>query len=327
MESIKSFLEVAKLARKQVHQNLTVFPLLAPNGIGPDYLTLEQALESDLIQVTELSTEGSAPELKLINSGEKRVLIVEGEELVGAKQNRIVNTSFLVAGKSETVIPVSCVEQGRWSYRSEKFASGDKMMHASLRRVSQRTVSESIRSGRGYRSDQGRIWDDISQKSARMRVSTPTGAMADVFDGYEDRLADFVDKFQLVEWQVGAIFAINGQILGLEAFGFYDTFKRFFQKLVKSYALDALDSFESRSDDSVPPEKARKMIESVIKAEGESHPSVGLGTNITFESGRVTGAALVEGDHMIHLSAFRKKKGERSPLVGFQRYSQRRSRR
>ena len=111
MESIKSFFEDAKLARKQVHQNLTFFPLLAPNGSDPDYLTLEQPLESDLIQVTELSTEGSAPELKLINSGENRVLIMEGEELVDAKQNRIINISFLIAARSETVIPVSCVDR------------------------------------------------------------------------------------------------------------------------------------------------------------------------------------------------------------------------
>jgi hypothetical protein len=127
MKQIISFLETAKLARKQVHRNLTVFPLLAPNGIVPDYLTLEQALDQDLIRITELDTEGSVPELKLKNLGKKKVLIIEGEELIGAKQNRIVNSSFLIAGKIEVVIPVSCVEQGRWNYKSESFKSGKRM--------------------------------------------------------------------------------------------------------------------------------------------------------------------------------------------------------
>lgn len=61
MDPIKSFLEIAKLARKQVHKNLTIFPLLAPDGISPEYLTLEQALDQNLIQITELDTEGSVP--------------------------------------------------------------------------------------------------------------------------------------------------------------------------------------------------------------------------------------------------------------------------
>ncbi|MBW2644373.1 MAG: hypothetical protein JRC89_13700, partial [Deltaproteobacteria bacterium] len=236
------------------------------------YLTLEQALDKDLIQITEMDTEGSVPELRLQNLGKKSVLIIEGEELVGAKQNRSVNSSFLVAGKTELVIPVSCVEQGRWSYRSEGFESGKKMMHASLRREHQEDVSYSLRRGNGYRSDQGRIWNNISEKSARMKVASPTGAMADVFESYEDRLSEFIEKFHLIEWQIGAVFAINGQILGLEGFGCHDTFKRFFEKLVKSYALDAIDSPKKQQGKSVPPENARRFITSAIKSKGESHP-------------------------------------------------------
>jgi hypothetical protein len=327
MEQIKSFLEISKIARKQVHQNLTIFPLLAPDGIDPEYLTLEQALDKDLIQITELDTQGNVPELRIQNLGKKSILIIEGEELVGAKQNRIVNSSFLIAGKTEVVIPVSCVEQGRWRYRSETFASGKKMMHASLRREHQEDVKFSLKRGRGYQSDQSRIWDNISEKSARMNVESPTHAMADVYERYEDKLSDFINKFQLIEWQVGAVFAMDGQIVGLEGFGCHDTFKRFFDKLVKSYALDALDSRDSSQEESVPPNKAHRFIESTLKSKGERHPSIGLGTNITFESRMVSGAALVNDDRVLHLSAFKKEKRGNSNGVGYQRFSQRRRRR
>jgi hypothetical protein len=327
MEQIISFLETLKLARKQVHRNLTVFPLLAPDGTGPDYLTLEQALDQNLIQITELDNEGSVPELKLNNMGIEGVLIIEGEELVGAKQNRIVNTSFLVAGKTEVIIPVSCVEQGRWSYRSERFESGKKMMHASLRRAHQEDVRFSLKRGNGYRSDQGRIWRDIEEKSSRMNVGAPTGAMADVYESYDDKLSEFIDNFKLIEWQVGAVFAINGQILGVEGFGCHDTFMRFFDKLVKSYALDALDNSASRQAKSAPPDKARRFIASAVKSEGEGHRSIGLGINITFESRSVSGAGLVEKDRVLHLSAFKKEKSGTSNGVGYQRFSQRRRRR
>ena len=318
MKQIISFLETAKLARKQVHRNLSIFPLLAPNGLEPDYLTLEQALDNNLIRITELDTEGSVPELKLDNLGTKSVLIIEGEELVGAKQDRIVNSSFLVAGKTEVVIPVSCVEQGRWNYKSESFKSGKRMAHPSLRREYQKDVSYSIRRGDGYRSNQSRIWNNIAEKSARMKVNAPTGAMADVFDSYEDELSGFLEKFHLIEWQVGAVFAINGQVLGLECFGCHDTFKKFFDKLVKSYALDALDSLKKQQSKSVPPDNARRFVASATKSKGEGHPSIGLGTNITFESRVVSGSALVEGNRVLHISAFKKEKSGNASGVGFQ---------
>jgi len=201
------------------------------------------------------------------------------------------------------------------------------MMHASLRRVHQEDVKFSLKRGRGYRSDQGRIWNNISEKSARMRVSSPTGAMADVYESYENSLSEFLKKFQLIEWQVGAVFAIDGQVLGMEGFGCHDTFKRFFDKLVKSYALDALDSRGPSQEESVPPNKARGFIKSALKSKGERHPSIGSGTNLTFESRAVSGAALVEGNRLLYISAFKKEK-ERNPMgVGFQRYSHRRNRR
>jgi hypothetical protein len=68
------------------------------------------------LRIEELHEAGSAPELRVVNEGALRVLILEGDELVGARQNRVVNSSVLVAAGSELVLPVSCVERGRWSY-------------------------------------------------------------------------------------------------------------------------------------------------------------------------------------------------------------------
>jgi len=200
-------------------------------------------------------------------------------------------------------------------------------MHASLRREHQEEVRFSLKRGDGYRSNQGRIWENIAEKSARMEVKAPTGAMADVYDNYEDELYEFLEKFHLIEWQVGAVFAINGQVLGSEGFGCHDTFKRFFDKLVKSYALDALDRLKKQQNKSVPPDNARRFVASATKSKGEVHPSIGLGTNITFESRIVSGSALVEGNRVLHISAFKKEKSGNSSGVGFQRYSNRRNRR
>ncbi len=260
MEQISAFLKTVKIARKQSHKNMTVFPLLAPEDGDPGYLTLEEAMKKDLVQVREVSESGSVPELLLLNRGTESILIVEGEELVGAKQNRIVNATFLIPGKTEIKLPVSCVEHGRWAYKSREFQTSDKMMHASLRQMSQSIVAENFVAGRGYRSDQSRIWDDISEKAHHLEANAPTGSMSDVYESTRERMDGYLRDFRLVECQVGAIFAINGEIAGMDFFGFSGTFSQFFQKLVKSYALDAIDwAKESEAEKEVPPDKARRF--------------------------------------------------------------------
>src|SRR5262245_34842099 len=99
----------------QRHGALTVIPILAPMQTEPEWLTLAEA--GDRVRITEVDEEGSVPELRLANLGNLPLLLLDGEQLVGAKQNRILNMTVLVAARSEVTIPVSCVERGRWGYR------------------------------------------------------------------------------------------------------------------------------------------------------------------------------------------------------------------
>jgi hypothetical protein len=230
MESIQLFLKDVKLGGKQTHLNLTLFPLLASDAGEPDYLILEGALAQGVVEITEVNQGGSVPDLKLINKSTSKLLVVDGEELIGAKQNRIVNASFLIAGQTEIPIPVSCVEQGRWAYRSQKFAYGEKVMPPSMRREHQKVVAMSLDEGVGYRSNQGMIWKELAMKSERMAAHSATGAMADLFEGQKDRLGEYVKAFRLVDCQIGAVFAINGKVVGLECFGYQQTFSKFFPK-------------------------------------------------------------------------------------------------
>jgi len=327
MKSVVSFLKECRLGKKQVFRNLTVFPVLFPGNVDPYYLTLEQAIDSGVLVVTEVDASGNVNRLKIRNNGKQPVLLIEGEELKGAKQNRIINASFLIAGKTETAIPVSCVEERRWRYDSKKFSSGKKVMHASLRREAQFSVCESLAEGAGHRSDQGKIWNNIAEKSQRMKVKSPTMAMSDVFECYETKLSDYNERFHLIEQQVGALFAIDGTVTGLECFASNDTFAGFFDKLIDSYAMDAIESAdEDKKVPSVAPGKAKSFIESLQKANGERHPVVSVGATISFESRIAQGAALADGQTVLHLSAFRKENGSGGSRVGFQRFSARRSR-
>ena len=136
MEAIvKKQMEGIRFGEIQIHNHVAVIPLIGANGAGPDYLTLKEAMEKSLLRVTEVSENGSVPELKVMNLGETPVLLLDGEELSGAKQNRVLNTTILLREKSETVVPVSCTEHGRWFYCSSRFEESGHIMSARIRRT------------------------------------------------------------------------------------------------------------------------------------------------------------------------------------------------
>ena len=125
---ITQYLDALAPGEPQTHANLTMIPILGHDQTEEDYLLLDEALARGVLKVAEVSGAGSVPELRVENAAEHKVLILDGEELVGAKQNRVVNTTLLIAAASSTVIPVSCVEQGRWDYDSPDFRSELRMM-------------------------------------------------------------------------------------------------------------------------------------------------------------------------------------------------------
>ena len=107
MRTLKEELAGVEFGKEQQFRNLTVCPLLRPGTQAePEYLLLEEAIASGAARVTEVNGGGSVLEVRLENRVEPRVLLLDGEELVGAKQNRVLNLTFLAARKQATAIPV-----------------------------------------------------------------------------------------------------------------------------------------------------------------------------------------------------------------------------
>jgi hypothetical protein len=96
---------------------LAVIPLFPSEPPALEYVGLDEATARGLA-VSEVDESGSVSALRVKNPLDELVLLYEGEELVGAKQNRILTRTILVAARSALEIPVGCVGPGRWAYRS-----------------------------------------------------------------------------------------------------------------------------------------------------------------------------------------------------------------
>ncbi|MGQ9489038.1 MAG: ARPP-1 family domain-containing protein [Armatimonadota bacterium] len=322
-------LQCLRIGEPETFKNLTMHPLLDGLSGSPDYLLLEQAVQDGLVQVTEVSEVGAVNSLKVTNCAEKPVLIVDGEELVGAKQNRVVNLTILVPEQETIIIPASCVGQGRWRDVLPEFRVLRQSMPADMwTRKAMQVSSYRERTGEP-RSDQSALWDELDRKRMTVDVDSPTGAMSDIYERYEVTLADYERAFRPAEGQVGALFSINGRIAGVDVFDYAHTLSRFFPKLVRSYALDAISFFQV---DFVPvfAQTVQQFIERVGSADSQTFPAVGEGEDVRFRGAGIVGSALVARGRVMHLCAFSQPddggKGFRDLFTRLSRASSRRER-
>ena len=305
MNQIQSTLSQLTLGQAQCFANMTLFPLITAHTEAPDYLVLEEALQQKLGQITEISEDGSVPELAFENKAPARVLLVDGEQLIGARQNRILNISILVPAGKKLTIPVSCCEQGRWSYTGARaFSSSDSSLFSSAKMRKMMQVSASMQSRGDHRSDQREIWNDIAMKSASLPVHSGTSAMEDVYVQQHLRIESYVTAFKLVPGQCGAVVAQDGRVVGLELFDSPATFARFFKKLLKGFALDAIDVRQPL--DAMPAAAiARDFIARLMASSAETFAALGEREDVRLAGADVVAGALVADGRVRHLAGFR----------------------
>jgi hypothetical protein len=221
------------------HRGIVITPLFPTRDPLASYITLDEALPRGL-QITETSEAGDVPELAVWNPLDESVLLYDGEELVGAKQNRILNTAILVAAGSIVKIPVSCTEQGRWQYQSKMFHASGHIMSPSLRNNNMMNVHYNLFTMNKYKSNQFEVWSDIATQAAQAKIRSSTVAMADIHKAKIAELDESLAKFELVPGQKGMLTFIDGKPSGMDFVSLGHAFGILFPKLVRSFALEAL---------------------------------------------------------------------------------------
>src|SRR5688572_25156900 len=307
MNILDNVLSTLTLGAPQQFQNLQVFPLIGPAHEEPAYNTLDAALGTDSLRVTETSDAGTVREIRVRNSGSRAVLIIDGEELVGAKQNRTVNLTILVPPQSDLVVPVTCVEAGRWHARSAQFSSAPRTHFAQGRAAKSGQVTESLLARGVPAADQGQVWAAISAKAERLQATSPTDAMSDMFEAHAKRVEAFVNAIAAVDGQRGAVFAIDGNPLGLDLFDQSRTLRSMLPKLVRGYAIDAIDGAVMNGG-TVPSDATvavREFVTSIRNGTAQRFPTVGAGESWRFTSPGFSGGALIVDNTVVHASVFR----------------------
>jgi hypothetical protein len=278
------------------HRGIVIAPLYPRRSPRAHYVTLDGAMPLGF-SVAEVDADGSAPELVARNPLDTAVLLYEGEELLGAKQNRILNVSVLVAARSETRIPVSCVEEGRWHARSAAFSPAPHHAYPELRRrKAERLSAEPLALG----AAQATVWQELAEKSERHGVHSPTGAQVDVFRSHEDVLGRLREAFPAAPGQSGAVLAL-GDRLCLDYVSRPDAFARLYPKLLTGYLLDALERLDAEP---AAPEALERFLAAAAAGARSRRRSPGLGDDVRLRGEDVVGSGLELDGELIQLCAF-----------------------
>jgi len=304
-EIIADYINQIELGPLQEYKGMSVFPLYN-SGYDFNYITLKEALEANLLTVTEIDESGSVPELKVINNADVPVLLLDGEELEGAKQNRVLNTTILLKQKSETVIPVSCTEQGRWSYHSREFGESGYLAEFLLRRTKSSSVNESLKTRGEFRSNQSAVWDEIEKVIRKTNVNSNTRAMRDVYQTKSKDLDKYLESFPPSNDQKGLLVMINGIVMGLDLLSSAKAYHLLHQKLLKSYAMEAMVTEDEGNEKLDEKEQAQKFLDEACLALDEKHKSIGYGCDHRLEGLSIIGSSLTYQDQVIHTALFNK---------------------
>jgi hypothetical protein len=291
-----------RLGEPDVHGPLAVFPLSGPEP-RLTYVSFAQGRAAG-VTIKELPGGAMVNDLVVLNPTDNAVLLYEGEEVLGAQQNRTFDVSVLIGARSDLTVPVSCVEAGRWdgSRSGEAFAPAPQTAYPELRRRKNLAARASVAAGMEPRARQHEVWEEVAAKSARMNVASATGAMHDIYDGRRDRLGEFRRAIHLHDGQTGALVLVGGQPAVLDHVSRPDVFATLHAPLVQGYALDAIEA----GVDAPPPVAAvaEAFLRRVLEARVSQRDGIGLGRDLRFAERGVAGAGLVAGDELIQLTAF-----------------------
>jgi hypothetical protein len=277
-----------------------LFPIFR-DAAGLDYVTLAEAQAKKYVEITELDVRGTVSRLVVKNSGALPVLIIDGDILLGLKQDRVLNTTILVPAKSTLEIPVSCVEAGRWRPRSATARRGDFSLSPGVRAAKLKSMILHTRASGTFDSDQGAIWNEVEKYVGSLGVDSPTRAYSDIERQRRPLIDERLAQLKPADGQSGVIAAVGGRPVTFDLFDKASTLSQFWQGLIGSYITESLAT--AASEASVDVEAATAWIRGLGAGEASVHPAVGMG-----EAALITGAghdlsALVVEGVPVHIAA------------------------
>jgi hypothetical protein len=297
-DALRAWLGRLELREAFRGEGATLVSLELAGGAGRAYPLLHEALGAGSAIVNEVGA-GTVNTLSITNKGGEPVLVLEGEIVVGAKQNRTITETLLVAAGATVPVRVGCVEQGRWDAPSAQFRSGRHTMDSPSRRAAVKEVAAA-----GI-VNQARLWSHVKALAADYGSHNSTADYEQTMARPAGSAERETLKVAPSETRVGMMVLLDGRFIGVDVVSHPNTWNALAPRLLPSYfvGLDVVRRHPEllRSTAQAPPAEwlGYATLGDVVTA-----PTAGLGRRILVRSGALNGAGLWHEDHPAHLAVF-----------------------
>jgi hypothetical protein len=262
---------------------------------------MDAALAKGVLIITEKG-EGNVPELLVENRAAQPVFLLAGEIVKGGKQNRVISQDVLLPPRSGPVsLGVFCVEEGRWTMESSRFGGEREIAHSNLRQ-------QLNAPGASQRA----IWGEVARKAEAVAPSAAAGSqyLGKVYEADEVKrgVIEYEKRLILPREANGMALVIGGRVVGAELFGDAGLFADLRDKLLRSYATDAIE-YKVEARIRPPADSVERFLRRAETARLVSKETVGVGRHFGIQGGGLYGAVLTwheqDGAHgVVHASLF-----------------------
>ncbi len=294
---IKEYIKGVQIKDPLEYENLKIFPIITQKILKTEsYVTLDEAIERGWLIIRE-SGEGEVNFVEVKNDGNRKVFMMIGEIISGAKQDRMLKMDVLIPPKSGWMrVPVYCVERGRWYGVSKQFKS-EKLL-----------VPNAVRQKAKITEAQKEVWEEIEHSQLSLGITSPTYTVTANYENEEIKkeIAKYSRNFKklpnLSKRIIGVVVTTGNRIICVDIFANNELLSKLWDKLLKSYVMDALCGEKS----SVNKEEVKEFIATIVDSKIISTNGVGIGETVEIESNVGKGSALVYENAIVHMDFFPK---------------------
>jgi hypothetical protein len=290
--------------------NIAMVQMNTLKGEGFGFLTAAPAIDSGALEIREVKQEGAVNTLLAVNHTAQYYLLTDMDLLTGAKQNRVVNTSVLVAPHSKQEVNVSCVERSRWSYNSPTFSSAPGILDTKMRAAKADSLKKDKKEVTA--ETQSRIWGMINEEMVSNHILSETEDYTTILESRSEMQESRV-KFLLAQNCNGLAVFEGKNLVSFDIFGNREAYQYYFDLL----AGNALQRVQKGAGTkavkvSAAMEKAEafyRLDEYLDFFESKLEPPVGsendtMGTLRWSGDQQYPGFELSYGEQLVHLAGF-----------------------